>query len=1106
MQAPSQVQCQTASCKYTWTINSDGGAFSALLDDTTDSSYAYAIVTCPKCHTRLFHCKMCLYNTSRKNHITRHLQSHHETAAAPTTASVEATEDHSSASDVDFGSNNDVDMDTMSDDGSIIIDDDAMEIDEDELEDLPPYEPAVMPPSDQADVDQDEFLRSLVAEEVGDANVDVSPSLLFDYVLLNPHGLLPVESFGMFGDNMKSKLYYWQNDIHRKLSNGKNLLGGIMSITWCAINQIFSYGIDDVIPLPDTNLMFNMLEHALANKGEQKRNFFDILSNVYSRIPTTITSFIASLGQDAKDQCDAFSSSLSSEQLHTFNNLCNLSSTSTLQQRLSKKDEGDANAMLLKGKYAMIRGLPTPNVYIEEKSGHAYVNISDVIDHAVADGLGILQLQDQYGNTNSYTINGSAAGAELLQRLRSGVSDPDNTAFGAVILWSDGFCRTYVKQKDNSVWILTLTFLNTDKKTKSSMHTYCIAIGKSSEDHTPVLEIIMKQLEGLQHERTRYCGITGTFIKTSFGVIAYSTDRIERCFVMNTSQLGIFGQRSHWACAIDPTTLPMCTRCFKRLMSTLQTSPFPLLEVLTEPGNVCQECCQWDCDMALGPLPEHYPTVSNDGDDSPTPPKNRTADETQHVPMLQTFQWLQQGLLYSFHNATTSTRSQRWRRQNINPYLKSMGMGGKVIDAVWESAKHKNKYPNTATINFMPYLWTIGDVLPMERFINSPMHLLFHGVVDDVMKLVHKFMAKYKKLETFERFVNVHLLEIEMFRLDWCKLRKLPKAFWLAEDILGFCRIMPCIYGIFFANNFKFGRSSSSSRFVKSCSSVQLLLNSLHVMISTLMNPRTSTDVKKIDSYIKVFLSCGHQASKWIEGKGESFWMDRGNHLSLLNLPAQILRFGPVRWYWEGVSEAFIHDVKPHLIESMRKSATYFRDKLVLIYKLRCMAFIKLRMKGSTMEEDRTSRSKGFYRYASLAEVETSFQLGMPISAFIFQDGFVPREKCLVWVAFGRGVNTQLVPIQYSADTNSVQLCGMPFMDCELLSNNVYSEKFDTVKDKISSYCVLLPHIVNHVNTEQPAFDRKYAFIYDDWDILTSSGIKEEVLLSRQLFLAEDNI
>eukprot|EP00577_Skeletonema_sp_RCC1716_P023326 CAMPEP_0113418796 /NCGR_PEP_ID=MMETSP0013_2-20120614/26407_1 /TAXON_ID=2843 ORGANISM="Skeletonema costatum, Strain 1716" /NCGR_SAMPLE_ID=MMETSP0013_2 /ASSEMBLY_ACC=CAM_ASM_000158 /LENGTH=211 /DNA_ID=CAMNT_0000306075 /DNA_START=159 /DNA_END=794 /DNA_ORIENTATION=+ /assembly_acc=CAM_ASM_000158 len=194
---------------------------------------------------------MCLYNTSRKYHITRHLQSHPETAAAPTTASVEATEDHSSASDVDFGSNNDVDMDTMSDDGSIIIDDDAMEIDEDELEDLPPYEPAVMPPSDQADVDQDEFLRSLVAEEVGDANVDVSPSLLFDYVLLNPQGLLPVESFGMFGDNMKSKLYYWQNDIHRKLSNGKNLLGGIMSITWCAINQIFSYGIDDVIPLPD---------------------------------------------------------------------------------------------------------------------------------------------------------------------------------------------------------------------------------------------------------------------------------------------------------------------------------------------------------------------------------------------------------------------------------------------------------------------------------------------------------------------------------------------------------------------------------------------------------------------------------------------------------------------------------------------------------------------------------------------------------------------------------------------------------------------------------------------------------------------------------------
>lgn len=317
---------------------------------------------------------------------------------------------------------------------------------------------------------------------------------------------------------------------------------------------------------------------------------------------------------------------------------------------------------------------------------------------------------------------------------------------------------------------------------------------------------------------------------------------------------------------------------------------------------------------------------------------------------------------------------------------------------------------------------------------------------------------------------------------------------------------MPCIYGLYFANNFKFG--TQSTRFVKSCMSVQQLLNSLHAMISALMNPSTATDTKKIDAYIKFYLSCGHQASKLIDGKGELFWMDRGNQLSLLNLPAQISRFGPVRWYWEGVSEAFIQEVKPYLIVSMRKSGTYFRDKLTLMYKLRAMKFIKQQMNTSTQEDDleKESRSKGFYRYESLADIEKSFQSGMPISAFIFQRDFIPQDRCLVWVAFGRGPNTNVVPIQYCPSTNSVELCGVTFLDSTLLSKNILPGDFNSMRSKISSYCVLLPYITNHANRVKPNFNRKYAYVFDDWNILRSGGTKNEVLLSPKLFLLNTNI
>ena len=129
--------------------------------------------------------------------------------------------------------------------------------------------------------------------------------------------------------NTKSKIYYWQNDVHRRLSEGKILLGGIMSITWCAIRGLFCFGIEDVMPLEDSIIMFDMLDHALANRGEQRQNFFDIVSNIFQRIPNTISSFIAGLSKEKQDQIKDFSQSLSKDQLDAYNNILIISQTSS---------------------------------------------------------------------------------------------------------------------------------------------------------------------------------------------------------------------------------------------------------------------------------------------------------------------------------------------------------------------------------------------------------------------------------------------------------------------------------------------------------------------------------------------------------------------------------------------------------------------------------------------------------------------------------------------------------------------------------------------------------------------------------------------------------
>lgn len=1094
MQA-SITQFQCGQCHYHCPMGTvDASPFS----DYYSGINIFANIMCPACKTNLFQCRRCHYNNPKKYNIKRHYNRVH--CPATHDAAAESVEDDNNdvAISVDFNSER---MDFSEEAGSTADndddDDDVMQIDDDgELDELPPYHEG----ADDKDVANqalpytveeyrhEEFLCDLVADECDDD--ELTP---LHYSQINPLRLQPLGAFEMFHD-IKSRVYYWQNDVHRRLSNGKNLLGGIMNIAWCAIRQLCSYSREDVIPLDDTILMFNMLDHALANKGEQQQNFFHIISNIFNRIPTTIASFVKSMDNDAQQKIVSFHDSLDSHQRHAFNEICNLGGKPTNVK--IPKDKNEANALLLKGQYSMFSRIPAPKVHTDVE-GHAYVNISDVIDHAMADGLPILFLQDHHGNKNNDSINGCQASAELLQTLRSQVNDPNNTAFGAIVIWSDGFCRTYVKQKDNSVWIMTITFLNTDNKTKSPMHTYCVAMGKSSANHTPVFEIMMKQLEEIQRERRRYCGISGEWMKTSFGVLAYSTDRIERCFLLNTSQLGNFGQRSHWACAIDPKTLPMCKTCFNRLVGTLRNSKFPLLDVFNDTGNTCQDCCRWDCDNAVGPLDDKYPRLSGNSADCPTPPDNRTVDENYHLPMRQTFSWLKQGLVYSFYNSTIMGATQ-WKKFHITAYLKSMGMNNRVIECLWTAVKQKRRNPTSEPIPFVPFLWTIEHILPMAKFINSPMHLIFHGVVDDVMALVHKFMSSLDKLTTFEKFVNKYMLEIESFRLGWCKLRKLPKAFWLAEDILGFSRIMPCIYGLFFANNFKFGRHTDN--FLCCHLSIKRLLNSLHVLVSALMNPKTSRDVRKIEAYIKVFLSCGHFASECINGNGAAFWMDRGNELSLLNLPAQIEKYGPVRDWWEGVMEAYIQEIKPQLIASMRKTATYFRDKLKLIYKLKAMEFIKKRMKDMMEDDDEEEErdlpyrsSKNFYSYSTIDEVKQQFERGMPISAFVYDDNYV-------FVAFGKSKkNIQIAPINYVMTADCVELCGIPFANCSLRSEMTYMLPLGEMKKKVTSHCILLPYIADCANRTQ-SFEQKFAFIHDDWDILTGTGVKDEALLSKKLF------
>jgi hypothetical protein len=1017
-------------------------------------------VRCPKCNARKYQCRLCVYSSVYKQHAIRHIKNIHDLPQ------------HSSPNALDMGDDDGTSVSFRNDDD---YDDGSFSSIEDE-----------------ASVERDEFLINLInpendSEENSISQDDTSThtnELHFSYESTsNNLNILPLSQF-TFADNSKSRIYFWQDYVHLKSSG--ELLGGIKGVAWRSINQTLTYKENDILQASDAKLMFLFADHALNNCGKQQKVFFQIIDGLVQRLRQTTNSldtFIECLDDEQKQSFDSIVSSMNEEQTKIFKAM----KPSVKLSIKAPTNTTEANALLLQGKYSIFANIPSAAVRI--LADHAVVSLDSLFDHIVAQGIPI----DENGVVNNNTLNGSPAANEIYDEFQAEVADPNNTALALFMKWSDGFVRVYVKQKKNSAWMMTVAFPNPAGNATSIFHTYCIAIGNSSSNHTPVLEYFLRELDVVKREKIRYCGRTNKFIKTSFRMMAYSSDRIERADLLKTSQGGTYGSRSHFAGAVDPDVFPFCDQCFNTLIQSLRHSEYPAFPVN---DDLCQRCCRWDSSSASAaattiPLPTKYPRHASAT--SPPAPVNRTLHETCIISTRQEFSWLKAGVEYTHYNLATNEQDAdgkkiRWNKDESTAYLRSMAINESVQEAVYQSAKAKRKRPQYPIVEFIPALWKTK--YPMERFLTSPMHLLFHGLVAAVMELLHKFMLLISKLATFERLVNVYLTKIESLRLDWLKLRELPKTKWLAENLLGMARILPAVYGMFFTN--------FTVPPIYSCAaqSLKQTINSMHVLISALMSSRCSFEhSRKIDIYIKIFLSCVHRSAKLVLGnvEGNAWLTNKANPVSLLNLTRQIEHFGPVRWYYEGVCERYIQVVKPYLVKNMRRTPSYFQQKLILIHK---MVFMKWLAKAFDEEETETEddsqrQYKGYYRYRSVDFVKEEFDHGSPIACFKLDTG--PPQ--LSWIAYGKPKEPSLIPV-IAANGSVENCCGFYFSRFTLLEDKCLQQSKSELDEHIKCHGLLFPF----VRPGNEPFDHKFTAVFDDWDVLTQGRAKGESLIDRQLY------
>ena len=363
--------------------------------------------------------------------------------------------------------------------------------------------------------------------------------------------------------------------------------------------------------------------------------------------------------------------------------------------------------------------------------------------------------------------------------------------------------RSWIKQTENNVWILTVTFPDLDGSATSKFHTYCLAIGKSSKNHQPVLDYYMDQVETLTTEGVHvFCTVNGVHRRVQMGLLAYIADRPERHTILCQLDGGHFGKRTLWSAVIDNKNLPYCDKCFQLEVKSLLRDCYANSE-----RHVCGYCCQWDMtspssanrkvNVAAQRTTVNYPTVVDPH--SPPAPQHRDVLSSCLKPVQLDFEWLLCVLRYAAHNVLHSG----WNKGQARAYCTSASINDRTTEKMIDKF-HLMKAtddPNGEAVksnDYVPGIWLTS--IAMSVWIEAGMHHIFHGIVARVMSLFEQFFKDEDKNTEFEALVNPHLLEIASLRLDWLHIRPLPKTMWLAEDELGLSRIMSFVYGQFFLN------------------------------------------------------------------------------------------------------------------------------------------------------------------------------------------------------------------------------------------------------------------------------------------------------------------
>jgi hypothetical protein len=160
--------------------------------------------------------------------------------------------------------------------------------------------------------------------------------------------------------------------------------------------------------------------------------------------------------------------------------------------------------------------------------------------------------------------------------------------------------------------------------------------------------------------------------------------------------------------------------------------------------------------------------------------------------------------------------------------------------------------------DLVPSIW-MDNVDCFSRCFHPdlPLHGVGHSMIPETMDFIHRILSHWKKFSAFVKHANEILLDVASFQLDWLKLKPLPKLAWLGENSMGFGRLMPYIYGMYFKNA---GLNQEHDHHV---ANIKRLISAFSSVLSVLMmSPCSKKRIcsSRIRASMKLFMSSLHYA------------------------------------------------------------------------------------------------------------------------------------------------------------------------------------------------------------------------------------------------------